>query len=332
MRFSRWLVPALCLILPAPVIADDEKARTIEQLAASARKSVVMILAAGRTGKPEGVGTGFVVGEGLIATNMHVIGEGRPITVQTSDGKRHDATAVHATDRAVDLAVIRIDVKELPPLELGNSDDVKQGREVVSLGNPRGLEYSVASGVVSARRDVDGRPMIELRMPVEPGNSGGPLLDLHGRVQGIVTLKSAVTENLGYATPIDTLKPLLDKPNPIPMARWLTIGALDAEEWTTLGGAHWRQRAGRILVEGMGSGFGGRTLCLSKRPVPKVPFEVCVAVKLDDESGAAGLVFHADGRDNHYGFYPSGGGLRFVRFEGPDVYTWHILKELRSEA
>jgi regulator of sirC expression with transglutaminase-like and TPR domain len=325
-------VPLVCLLLPVRLLADDEKARTAEQLAASARKSVVMILAAGRTGKPEGVGTGFVVGEGLIATNMHVIGEGRPVTVQTSDGKRHDATAIHATDRAADLAVIRIDAQDLPALELGNSDDVKQGRDVVSLGNPRGLEYSVAGGVVSARRDVDGRPMIELRMPVEPGNSGGPLLDLRGRVQGVVTLKSAVTENLGYATPINDLKPLLEKPNPIPVARWLTIGALDADEWTTLGGAHWRQRAGRIVVEGMGTGFGGRSLCLSKRSAPKVPFEARVTVKLDDESGAAGLVFHADGRDSHYGFYPSGGGLRFVRFEGPDVYSWHILKELRSEA
>ncbi|HEX5270614.1 MAG TPA: transglutaminase family protein, partial [Gemmataceae bacterium] len=113
---------------------------------------------------------------------------------------------------------------------------------------------------------------------------------------------------------------------------WLTIGALDADEWQTLGGARWRQRAGHVLVEGTGSGFGGRSLCLWKAAPPKVPFEACVAVKLDDESGAAGLVFHADGKDNHYGFYPSNGALRFVRFEGPDVYSWHVLKELRSPA
>jgi serine protease Do len=331
MRSQRLLFSLLCL-LPVPVFAADDKPRTAEQLAASVRKSVVRILAAGRTGKPEGVGTGFVVGDGLIATNMHVIGEARPITVQTSDGKRHEATTVHATDRAADLAIIRIDVKDLPVLELGNSDDVKQGREVVSLGNPRGLEYSVAGGVVSARRDIDGRSMIELRMPIEPGNSGGPLLDMLGRVQGVVTLKSIVTDNLGYATPINALKPLLAKPNPIPMARWLTIGALDADEWTTLGGARWRQRAGHVLVEGMGTGFGGRSLCLSKKPAPKLPFEAAVSVRLGDEAGAAGLVFHADGKDSHYGFYPSNGALRFVRFDGPDVYSWNVLKELRSDA
>ena len=136
--------------------------------------------------------------------------------------------------------------------------------------------------------------MIQLAIPLEPGNSGGPLLDLFGRVQGLLTLKSAVTENLGFAMPINALKPLVKKPNPIPMAKWLTIGALDPDEWTVLFGARWRQRAGRILVDGPGSGFGGRSLCLWKAP-PKVPYELAVSVKLGDESGAAGLVFHSDG-------------------------------------
>src|SRR5262245_18264315 len=107
MPSPRSLLLALCL-LPSPLLAADDTPKTAEQLAASARKSVVRILATGRTGKPEGVGTGFVVGDGLIATNMHVIGDARPITVQTADGKRYEATSVHATDRAADLAVIRI--------------------------------------------------------------------------------------------------------------------------------------------------------------------------------------------------------------------------------
>jgi len=62
--------------------------------------------------------------------------------------------------------------------------------------------------------------------------------------------------------------------------------------------------------------------------VPELPFEVAVAVRLDDEAGAAGLVFHADGGDRHYGFYPSGGQLRLTRFEGPDVYSWKILAQV----
>src|SRR5262249_4625472 len=164
----------------------------------------------------------------------------------------------------------------------------KQGQAVVAMGNPQGLQHSVVSGVVSGRREIDGQSMIQLAIPIEQGNSGGPLLDLQGRVHGILTLKSLLTENLGFATPINALNPLLKKPNPIPMAHWLTIGALDPSEWKPLFGARWSQRAGRLQVEGAGSGFGGRSLCLSSKAVPPVPFELAVTVHLDDEAGAAG--------------------------------------------
>ncbi|MCE9527976.1 MAG: hypothetical protein K8R36_18195, partial [Planctomycetales bacterium] len=93
----------------------------------------------------------------------------------------------------------------------------------------------------------------------------------------------------------------------------------------------WQQRGGRILVGGTGSGFGGRSLCLSQTEVPELPFEVAVSVKLDDEAGAAGLVFHADGKDAHYGFYPTNGKLRLTRFDGPDVFSWKVLTEMESE-
>jgi regulator of sirC expression with transglutaminase-like and TPR domain len=309
----------------------EDKPLSVEQIAESARKSVVVITTTGREGKKTGVGTGFVVStDGLIATNLHVIDEGRPITVELADGTRHEVTAIHASDRPLDLAIVRVATKDLKPLELGDSEKLKDGQAVVALGNPLGFKHSVVSGVLSARREFEGKPMLQIAIPVEPGNSGGPVVDMHGRVQGVLSIKSLVTANLGFAVPVNALKLLLAKPNPIPMERWLTIGALDTDEWKTLFGARWRQRAGRIMVEGMGTGFGGRSLCLSKRSVPDVPFEVAVTVKLDDESGAAGLVFHADGENKHYGFYPTGGKLRFVRFEGPDVFTWKILEEKQT--
>ncbi|HEV2948285.1 MAG TPA: tetratricopeptide repeat protein, partial [Gemmataceae bacterium] len=136
-----------------------------------------------------------------------------------------------------------------------------------------------------------------------------------------------VTSNLGFAMPINALKLLIQKPNPIPMSRWLTIGALDAADWTPVFEARWRQHAGHILVEGEGAGFGGRSLCLWQHPTPPVPFEIAVTVRLDDEAGAAGLIFGADGGDNHYGFYPSAGKLRLTRFAGPDVFSWKILRQ-----
>ena len=324
-----WLFCTFGLILPAPGLllaeqptTDPPIAASAEQVASTAQKSVVVITVAGRDGKQHGLGTGFVVSaDGLIATNLHVIGEARPISVQFADGRKFDVAAVHASDRALDLAIVRIDASELALLKLGDSDRLKLGQPVGALGNPHGLKHSVVSGVVSGTRELDMRKMIQLAIPVEPGNSGGPILDMQGHVQGIMTMKSQVTENLGFAVTINDLKPLLAKPNSIPMSRWLTIGALDRKKWTPLFGARWRQRAGRLLVGGPGQGFGGRSLCLSQTVPPKLPFELAVTVRLDDESGAAGLVFHADGQHKHYGFYPSSGRLRLSRFEGPNVFT-----------
>jgi regulator of sirC expression with transglutaminase-like and TPR domain len=315
---------------PPPVVARG--AKSIEALTARALKSVVVITHFGRDGRENGVGAGFVISpDGLIATSLHVIGEARPIAVQLPDGRRHEVTEVYASDRKFDLAIIRVRADKLPALLLGDSDSLRQGAAVIALGNPLGLQHSVVQGVVSARREVEGLEMIQVAIPIEPGNSGGPLLDLEGRVHGVLTLKSAMTANLGFAMPAKLLQALLDKPNPVPMNRWLTIGALNPKEWTPVFGARWSPKAGRIQAEGLGAGFGGRALCLSEKPVPDRPFEVAVSVKLDDEAGAAGLVFNSDGADRHYGFYPSGGQLRLTRFDGPNVFSWSILKQVPSE-
>ena len=311
--------------------AEPKLSLSTEQIAKAAKNSVVVITLNGRDGRQQALGTGFVVSkDGLIATNQHVIGEARPVSVQMADGRKLEVTEIHATERDLDLAIIRVKANDLSPLELADSDQLVDGQPVVAMGNPRGLRHSVVSGVVSGRREVEGRRMIELHIPIEPGNSGGPVLDAAGRVCGIVTLKSAITKDLGFAAEINALKPLLAKPNPIPLSRWLTIGVIDAKSWTPLFGASWTQRGGRILVSGAGDGFGGRSLCLSKSDTLELPFEVAVMVKLDDEAGAAGLAFHADGGDKHYGFYPSAGKLRLTRFDGPTVYNWTVLHDVAS--
>ncbi len=308
-------------------------AAAVEKVYQQAHPSLAVISVAGRDGKLRGLGSGFVVDdEGLIATNMHVIGEGRAIEVQLADGKRAKVLGIHAYDRFLDLAILRIDARGLKPLRLGDSESLRAGQAVVALGNPQGLRHSVVAGVVSGRREIDDRSMIQLAIPVEQGNSGGPLVDLQGHVHGILTMKSAVTANLGFAMPINDLKPLLAKPNPVPIDRWIQQSVVDSRSWQTLWGAQWRTRGNRIVVEGEGEAFGGRSLCLSTKEMQELPFEVAVSVRLDDEAGAAGLVFGADGGDKHYGFYPSNGGLQLTRFDGPDVLNWKILSQQNSAA
>ncbi len=331
------VIGVMCVVAISNTASADEQAdsktMTNEQLAAKARPSLVQVRSTDRTGAESGLGAGFIIDEsGLIATARHVIGEGRDILIEMQDGTINPVVEVFASSSQLDLAIVRIAPKGLPAIKLSAEDETAQGREVVAMGHPRGLRNTMASGIVSGHHEIDGLRMLQLGMSIEPGNSGGPVLDRQGYVVGIVTMKSTVAEDVGFAVPVKLLRDLQANPNPIPIARWRTIGALDDRRWQTVFGANWRQRAGKLTVNGTGTEFGGRTLCLNQTPPPAMPFDLQVIVKLADEQGAAGLVFHADGSEKHYGFYPSAGSMRLTRFNGPDVGSWTILHSEPHEA
>ncbi len=312
---------------------ENPEIKSVEAIARETRPSLVAITHHSRPGQGDREGSGFFVGEGLVATNLHVIGEARPIHVETSDGRELTVEAVQASDRKLDLAILRVKEHGDPALPLGDSSNLPDGHPVVAMGNPQGFRFSVVEGVISATREIDGVSMIQLAIPIEPGNSGGPLLNRQGEVIGIPAMKSQLPDNIGFAVPVNALRLLLEKPNPIPIERWVTVGRLNPHRWKPVqAGARWRQRAGTISVRGAGAGFGGRALCLYQTRPESMPYEVTARVKLDEESGAAGLVFASDGDSRHYGFYPSGGNLRLTHFAGPDVFSWNILADQPSPA
>lgn len=298
------------------------------------KPSIVVIESVDRIGREGGRGTGFVVSaDGIIATNFHVIGEHRDFKIRFANGKSFAPQEILAIDRENDLALIKIDASGLPALQLGDSEQITPGQSVFSIGNPLGYNHSVTRGVISAVRELeigDGRPLVQVAIPIEPGSSGSPTLDLDGKVVSILAIKSGGA--MGFGVPVNQLKFLLKDQNPIPMKKWLTIGALDKTDWESIMAGSWKQRAGIITAEGLGSGFGGRMLCLSALPVIPSPYELEVEVRMDDESGAAGLVFHADGKNKHYGFYPTNESLRLTCFEGESVYSWNILNTVTSSA
>ena len=309
-------------------------AKDFKNLASLIKPSVVVIESVDRNGYEGGRGTGFVVREdGVIATNFHVIGEHRDFSIRFSDGRTFRPQSILAIDRNRDLALIKVDAKKLPVLQLGNSQELIPGQAILSIGNPLGYEHSVSRGVVAAIRELefgDGRPMVQVAIPIEPGSSGSPALDLNGKVVAILSIKSGGA--MGFGVPVNELKKLLADTDPIPMKKWLTIGILDQFEWNPVMNGVWKQRAGIISAMGLGNGFGGRMLCLNQTKFPKLPFEIEVEVQLENESGAAGLVFHSDGKNKHYGFYPTNGSIRLTRFEGPNVFSWTILDTIQSQA
>ena len=140
----------------------------------------------------ESVGSGVIVeSDGVILTNYHVVAQSDEIDVTLADGRRFKATLVGA-DAATDLAVLRVDAKDLPKADWADSDTVEVGEMAWAIGNPFGLDRTITYGIVSAvgRRGVVDNPFQEFLQTdasINPGNSGGPLVDVHGHVMGITT-------------------------------------------------------------------------------------------------------------------------------------------------
>lgn len=305
----------------------------LEELVEKVKPSILVISQSGRDGKPTGQGSGFLLADsGWVITNFHVIGEGRDLTVTDSEGKDHAVLEIHAWDRDWDLAALKVEgLDTAQGLEWGDESSARQGTPVIALGSPQGLDFSATLGIISARREIEGLEMLQIAMPIEPGNSGGPLMDLDGKVHGIITMKSAITDNLGFAAPASRAIEMLAAPNTMSIEQWSRYGRLNPASWINVFDGNWRRQAGKIEVSGWASGFGGRTLLLSTSQPEQLPLEVEVQVRIQDDSGAAGLVFGADENNRHYGFYPSAGAVRLTRFDGPDVFSWQILDQVQSE-
>ena len=165
-------------------------------------------------------GSGFIyTADGYIVTNQHVVANASSINVTLYNGDTYPATLV-GSDSDYDVAVLKINAKDLPAVTLGNSTDVNVGDTVMAIGNPLGeLTFSMSSGIVSCVNraiNVEGTPfnMIQVDASINPGNSGGPLMNLYGEVVGIVSAKyssyaDTTVEGLGFAIPINDVQSII---------------------------------------------------------------------------------------------------------------------------
>lgn len=219
---------------------DSSDAESLNAASAIAKKvmpSVVGISTVSQTytqtifglqqGTQQGVGTGIIVSsDGYILTNSHVVndGESESITVDLYDGTEYTGTVLwNSTD--LDLAIVKIDAKNLTAAEIGDSDDVEIGDYAVAIGNPLGLDFerSVTQGIISgldrtitttdsstgSQNTMEG--LIQTDASINSGNSGGPLINSQGQVIGINSAKASSAEGLGFSIPINTATPIIDE-------------------------------------------------------------------------------------------------------------------------
>jgi S1-C subfamily serine protease len=202
-----------------PVTIDESSA--VIDVAKNAGPAVVRIVTEGvdpnAANLPEqGIGSGVIFNpNGWILTNRHVVAGSNQLTVELKDGTQYPGT-IYGIDTLTDLAIVKIDAKDLTAAGLGDSDALRVGQLVVAIGSPLGtFSNTVTSGIVSAKgREITTsgsslRNLIQTDAAINPGNSGGPLLDASSSVIGINTAIASDSTGIGFSIPINIAKPLM---------------------------------------------------------------------------------------------------------------------------
>lgn len=222
------------LILPSPALARAGTGASIADVVEKVLPSVVSVWSSRATrslpspfpfgpeapsNRRQGLGSGVVVGAGLVVTNHHVVADADEIRLATSDQRELTAKVV-GRDPKSDLAVLRVegDAAGLVPIEFGDSSRLRLGDVVLAIGNPFGVGQTVTMGIVSAKGRanvgiVDYEDFIQTDAAINPGNSGGALVDMEGRLVGINTAilsRSGGNVGIGFAIPSAMARPIID--------------------------------------------------------------------------------------------------------------------------
>jgi S1-C subfamily serine protease len=183
-------------------IGSAPKSLSTSDIAALATPATVTILTFGPQGDTLGQGSGFLVRQsGVIVTNWHVMVGASTAVVILADGERFNRVHALDGDEAGDVALLKVPGYGLPTLTLTGATPTI-GTKVVAIGSPRGLARTVTEGIVSAKRIVDGRELVQVSASISPGSSGGPVLDNRGRVFAIATSQISDGQQLNFAVPV----------------------------------------------------------------------------------------------------------------------------------
>ena len=190
-------------------------AQSVQEIARNALESTVLLVMEDANGQPLSLGSGFLVGDGEIASNLHVVaGSSSGYAKLVHQETKYEINGIVAADPERDLVILNISGGRAPILPFGNSEDVRVGQTVYAAGNPQGLEGTFSQGIVSGIRAVGDDELLQITAPISHGSSGGPVLNGKGEVIGVSVAAFAGGQNLNFAIPSDYLKALLRRTGP----------------------------------------------------------------------------------------------------------------------
>lgn len=182
------------------------------EIAKSAFLSTVLLTMEDVNGQPLSLGSGFVIDDGVVVTNFHVIENSKGGIVKIiGDPKKYRISGIIEIDKQNDIAILSVKGLIAPKVKIGDYTTVGVGDNIYAVGNPRGLEGTFSQGIVSGIRDFEGEKLLQITAPISPGSSGGPILNANGEVIGVAIATIQNGQNLNFAIPITYVSSIYDK-------------------------------------------------------------------------------------------------------------------------
>jgi Flp pilus assembly protein TadD len=208
LRLALLCASAAILLVMSPLVCLGDA----DKIYLESGPSVVVVVAIDREGRSISQGSGFIVREdGAVVTNYHVISRATDIKIKIGP-KVLDVEGVLYVDLENDLAILKVEGKDFPPVRVGNADNLLIGEKVYVIGSPQGLENTISEGILSGIREIGPRgKILQMTAPISPGSSGGPVFNAKGEVIGVATFLIEENQNLNFALPIDLITPGLSK-------------------------------------------------------------------------------------------------------------------------
>jgi len=187
-------------------------AQTAKEIAKNCLPSTVSLVMEDKFKQPISLGSGFVLENDKVVTNLHVIeGAKYGYVLENGNSKKHIIEGYYQIDKTNDLAILSVPTLTAQPLTISSVNKPEIGEKIYAIGNPKGLSGTISEGIVSGIRSMESKELIQITAPISPGSSGGPVINNKGEVVGVAVGTLTSGQNLNFAIPVRLLKELSKK-------------------------------------------------------------------------------------------------------------------------